>query len=1035
MKKTITYLALTVLLTLSAGVSAQSRIIRGSVTDEYGKGIEGALVTAVETGQNTMSRQDGTFLLVITSQVINLKFSSDGYFSQTKALQPGSDLLDAKLSADITGFETSVVSPPGIAVKARDAGAAVVHITGTELSHSTDRSVLGNLQGKAAGAWISSAGGASGASNRIQLRGITSFLGNNQPLIVVDGIVMENPTMFGFLSSRIIADFGNRINDIDPANIKAVDVLPGATAALLYGSRASSGAIMITTKNGSGQLYAPGKMSVQYQSSWSVENVLRQPSLQTAFGQGNNGTADLSTPNSWGPALTGDILPWGQSIAGDQRNAAFAAVSGNTGNLFRTGHTLSNHISINGGGDKNGYYFSFGDLRNTGVLQGMDYRRNTVQANAYTKLSNHFTSDFRIGFVRSETGALNTTGPMTAWNAALQTPVNISLADLKDGNSAFNTPSGFYSNRSWNPWFILMNASNRNVANNFISSATMVYHYRDNMKFTLRAGTNYSSDHREGYEPTSVVNSGPNASFANYTGYAYQDWFDITSSTIDLFANTKHQFGDHFSLTGLAGVNLYNTSMKAMYTYQKNTSGAQVSGGSEKMSQALYGAYANVGLGWNGAVLLNLRARNDMTDALPKSQQNILNYGAELAVNVQDLASLPTWLPYLKLRGAYAKTGNVPNLNYMAGAWVPGSGRAFGSDSFFRSAFGNRGILAPFNGLKAETTESLEAGIDLVFSPKNRYKLSATAYMSESENLICLVPATSGSGYDVEAINSGKMNNKGVEVTASAWPVLAKNTSVMVGATFLANLNEVTATVPGGNVIALGSSGRATSLVASGFSYGQLTSSDFTYSPDKKVVVDQSTGMPIISPGVNVGSFLPSFIASLFTGVHFHQFELYVQADHQQGGHIYSSAAEITQQNGSANNTLGIGSGNQRQDEVVPNSVVQGSSGDYLENTKAISVQNYWQNMPGSLAILSATYTKIRDVSIRYNVPAEKLKRWPLGAIQLGVSGRNLLLFTPKSNHFIDPENSSFGASNLQGFAWSSISGLRSISFNLKLNF
>lgn len=1026
------------------GVQAQLRFIRGTVSAVETGTLEGVEITSPTSDVSAFSDANGKYTAVVQSTAEFLIFHKAGYITQKLAIPYSSDILDVQLNLDLFNLEQERNLPLNRVALESQAATHQSRLEGTQISTLSDRSLLGNLEGKVSGSWVSSSGGASGASQRVQLRGIQSFMSNSQPLIVVDGIPIDNTSSYGLASGLALTDFGSRINDLVPENIQSVEVISGSTGAVMYGSRAANGVIIIKTHPGAVKRGMTRSDQIQFQTSYSFENVLRQPASQDKFGQGNQGQSALSSDQSWGPAFTGLVTPWGQKIGGTQLEKPYSAVEDNFSKAFKTGHTVNNFISFRTGGEKSGLFLSIADLRNQGVVEGMDYARTSLQTNAYAMPSKNLSLDFRGNFTQSSTNALSMGGGNTFMEAMLHTPTDISVSQLKDVGSVYNAPAGFYNSAALNPWYILDNNKNTNHTDNLLTSVTAKYHIKKVADLVCRAGSNIWWDSRSGHQNLLQGIVGQNANVAQISGYYYQEKFQNQSNTLDVFAKRDFTISSGWSLNVLLGYGYFDQTksafsgmanglkMPGVYSFANGTGVVNIFENS--MNTRMHSLYSSGLLKYKDKANIGLTARNDRSNIWNDSFQGAWNAGTDAALFIHNWVKLPKWIPFLKARGAVARTQQMPDFRQISGTWSPAFVKNQVQDSAFSGPFGNVGRVSIPHDLKPEVTFQWELGLDVNLLSDSRLGMGFTYYQSSSTGLVCLQPIADSTGFDSKAINSGTMENKGIQIDMRGTPVYKNGIRWDLGGNFFANANQVKRTTESGQAMILGSVGNNNFAAVPGNSYGQFITSDFLYSADGKVIVDANTGKPVVNPYATQGTFMPSYLFSINSTLHYKNLSLYIQLDHKDGGKAYSRAAELTQANGSASNTLNInGTGNERIDEVILNSVYLGGDGLYHENTKAISVQDYWNSGIGALSILNASYTKLREVSIRYTLPSSIAEQLHVQGAVLGVTGRNLLLFTPKTNSFIDPESNAYGNSNLQGFAIGSISGLRSITLSLKI--
>ncbi|MBV6639580.1 MAG: SusC/RagA family TonB-linked outer membrane protein, partial [Cyclobacteriaceae bacterium] len=475
------------------------RTVSGKVTDENGESIPGVNVVLKGTATGTTTDLDGNYRLSVPDDAGTIVFSFIGMSSQEAEIGARS-VIDVSLVADVTELSEVVVSALGIDRNTRDVVYANQTVGSDELLSAPNKNTLEALRGKAAGVRLSTGSGSVGASTRIVLRGEGSLTGNNNALIVVDGIPINNETTRGGagVSTTGYADHGNRFNDINPQDIESVTILKGPSATSLYGSRGASGVVLITTKSGKGK----GKMQVGVNSSYSVEKAYVLLQRQDGFGQGyDNAHFDSGENWSWGPAFDGVVRPWTSPIDADGDGALesltrpFSAVPNQLDEFFNYGNTLSNSVNLSGSKEGFTYYASYSNTNQNGILENTYYKRNTILFKASADLSERLKSNFKVSYASIDQNT-NQEGSRpfegnNAWAMAVQSPINIPFGELRDYNSPFHDINGYWgSYSSVNPYYILNEYGNEANIENFLANASVTYNVMEGLDLIGRFGTN-----------------------------------------------------------------------------------------------------------------------------------------------------------------------------------------------------------------------------------------------------------------------------------------------------------------------------------------------------------------------------------------------------------------------------------------------------------------------------------------------------------------------------------------------------------------
>ncbi|HEY0108841.1 MAG TPA: TonB-dependent receptor plug domain-containing protein, partial [Fibrella sp.] len=365
-------LLLLLTLTLGAGTAAaQGRLIRGRVVDETGIGFPSAGITVRGTQTGTTTDLDGNFQLSVPEGSTTLSIQALGYSSQDATISDNMVIRLQRSSTELTG---AVVTAQAIRREKRELGYSATTLSSDEINAGNQTSALSSLSGKVAGANVTSSTGGPGGSTRVVLRGEKTIGGSNNALIVIDGVIVNNGNRLLGRSGLSEIDYGNRGNDVNPEDIENITVLRGPAAAALYGSAGANGAIMITTKSGRNAKKGPGKTEITYNTSYTLNDILKYPELQNRYGQGNQyrgNVADDRRENfSWGYEFDGKLRPWGQEVNGQTLVKPYVAQPNNIREFFNTGKTWENNVSLAGANDNNTYYLSLNSLNNTGVTPG-----------------------------------------------------------------------------------------------------------------------------------------------------------------------------------------------------------------------------------------------------------------------------------------------------------------------------------------------------------------------------------------------------------------------------------------------------------------------------------------------------------------------------------------------------------------------------------------------------------------------------------------------------------------------------------------
>lgn len=1035
---------------LTTGIYAQNKTIKGKVTaQDDGSPLPGVSVKVQGSNLGTTTNASGNYTLNVPPDAQKLVFSFIGFATQEINIDSKS-VIDVTLSTDAQQLSEVVVTANNIQRESRSLGYAVTTVNTEELTQARDRSVLNSLQGKVAGVQISNASGSPGSSTRIVIRGGTSLTGNNQALFVVDGLPIDNSS-FGTgdnLNNQV--DAGNRVNDINPDDIESLTILKGPTAAALYGSRASNGAVIITTKNGKG--LKGEKSQITLNSSYSFDDVLRLPEFQNVYGQGGQFQPDSRENFSWGPKFDGKIKPWGQAIDGQQLVKPYVPLPDNVKNFFDYGQTLNNSLSLSQGGDKTTYYLSFGNIDQQGVMPGTLFNRTSVKLSGTSQISSKVYSNASINYVRSK-GDLSVQGQgPSPYAQVIQTARDIPITELKDYESnKFHTLAGYYGAYTTNPYYLLGEDYYKSTAERVYGTIQVGYKPFDWLDISYRLGTDVTADKRNQATSKRNVQDPDNQNFPNnFRGRYEESAFNVREINSDLIAAFNKIISNDLKFNGTLGFNnrqrnstqQISTAAALVVPEVYNLSNVDGKPTTSNFEQArrLNGIYADVNLAYKNYLFLGLSGRNDWSSTLPAGKNSYFYPSVNSSFVFTDAFKLSgDVITFGKIRLGYAQVGNDAAEYLLRSVFTSGT---------IDDGFADSQVDFPLNGvpgfevgnrignpdLKPEITSSFETGLDMGFF-NDRIGLEATYYNNESKNQIINIPTAPSTGFTNKTINAGSLTNEGIELLLRLRPIQTQNFRWEVASTFTRNTSLVKRLFPGVEQISLGGLGGVGLVAQLDQPYGAFFTTDYLRDPQGRIVVDPANGYPLIDSKAKImGNIQPKYLLGFNTSFSYRQFILTGVLDIKQGGMIYSKTRSDQEFVGTDPATLY----NDRQPFVIPNSTIQNPDGTFSPNTeiKVANAQTYWtQQRSNADALIDASYVKLREVTLSYQLPASVIRKTPFSNLQVSLTGRNLFLWTPKENTYIDPEASSFGNGNVQGYEFGSLPSLRTLGANLRITF
>ncbi|HEY4110781.1 SusC/RagA family TonB-linked outer membrane protein [Puia sp.] len=1082
-RKLLLLLSSVALLFATTTSNAQTPPIKGTVKNDKGIAVPGVTVKIKNTNVGTQTDEAGNFSLPVAPGK-TLIFSAVSYeTSEVKA----QDNLQVVLKEKNNSLTEVIVTANAIKREQRSLGYAAPTIKASELHVGQSSSALTSLSGRVAGLNITSSTGAPGGSTRVVLRGGSSITGNNQALIVIDGVPYDNTDKIGGGSLTAVT-FGNRGNDVNPDDIASVTVLAGPAASALYGARASNGALIITTKSGSNSR----KAEITVSSTNTFSSVLKLPDFQNQYGQGyysgvnSDGTLAYNTEDwgdnfSWGAPFTGKVQPWGQTIDGVQQTKPYSATPNNIKNFFSTGFATDNNIGISSGNDKASYYLGLGALNSNGIYPtNVDgYNKYSLRFNGKANLSNNFYTSINFNYtkINSNNVAAGQAGG-SALGSLYQTPRDIPIDKMSDLNNKYNgygytdangvyhsDKYGFYQEFYPSPYFLLANYKNYDDVDRATGAFSLGYKPTPWLDVLERVTEDFYSDRRRLlspkylYSPADPGTSGnppayPAAAIATSNGGYEEDVITNGEFNHDLMVTAKHTFWDDFSGSLMLGNNVRLNNNNLTVTSTNQSSGLIVPGWynfgnsdgpvlaqNTRTVQRRVSVYGDLGLSWRNMVYVDATARNDWSSTLPVGANSFFYpsvSGAFVFTELLKGSDINRILNYGKVRASWARVGNDA-LPYLLSTTY--------SQAQIADGYTGGTTIFPFSGvpgfminsslgdpaIKPEITTATEFGTELSFLD-SRLSVIANYYTKTSRNQIVSSSVAPSSGYLNSTVNAGTIQNKGVELTLRGTPIKTRNFSLELFGTYTKYKNKVLSLPNHAQIVVGGFNGMAI-VAQEGMPYGEFYAVT-NQTVNGHTVVGAADGQPVpTSSAVYLGSYDPKYTASLGGTLTYKNWSLGFLFDTKQGGVYYSNTKANADFNGTSLETGGV-----RDPQIWAGSVINtGTTAQpsYQPNTTARYIkQDYYVNVqPAGMNVVDASYIKLRSLQLEYQVPANTLTRTPFGHASIGVFGNNLFLWTPRSNKYVDPEMNSSGSGNEQGFDFTAQPSVRNYGVDIKLTF
>ncbi len=1042
------FLILTFLLS-SMVLWAQQRTVRGTVLDAAGNPLAGVTVTV--SGSNAATQTDSQGSFSISAGTGNtLVFS---YLGKQKEFRlANEETINISFEEQSRELSEVVVTALGIRRSEKALGYSVSKVDPSALVQKSEPDMLKSMQGKVAGVDIRSSQGTPGAATRIQIRGNNSFFGNSQPLIVVDGVPYSNEQVTTSNQTSGGTAYSSGISNLDPNDIASMNVLKGSAAAAVYGSRASNGVIVITTKSGSANRGRKGT-EVTFRSSVSAETIANLPEYQNDFGAGSQ--FDYSNSNgSWGPAFSSrDSIP----VWPDYKNAypelfptdsvAYRAYPDNVKDLFRTGWIYENSLGFNGGNDNSSVALTISHLTHKGYVENSNYERYNVGLGGATKLSFGLNIRGNFSYSRSnQKGGFygeNQVGGAASLFARSLFParnwdLNLPFED-KQGLPLIPNGGGQFDNPRWSARYNVAETDEER----FIAGFRADYNFNSWIRADYNLGSNVNRLDR-----SEVTEIGSRA--AEGLGRLVKDGYRNQEIESNLLITLTPTVWPDFSLRTVIGHNFNQRTI----TRQVNTGSKFITRGIHTLQNTsqqaftldqysrrrIIGVFADATLGYKDIAFLNATVRNDWSSTLPEENRSYIYPSVSGSFVFSDAFGLQSNVfDFGKVRAGWAKVGRDADPYQLQDIYLLGP-------NFLGQPTASLPTTAFNPNLKPEFTQEIELGTQLSFWQR-LIELDFTWYNRKSTNLIATISTPPSSGYQFQYTNFGEITNKGVEVDLAVRPIRKENFSWEVRGIFTKNKNTVTELTSGVDRIQLsGVLETISPYLEPGMPFGYLRGSLSARDEEGNLLIDPQTGFIIPSSEQGfIGDPNPDFKLGITNNLTYKGVFLSALWDMTRGGDIYSVTISSLLGRGVTKDTRdrqtswiipGVyGDPNTQQalldgGKKIPNQTRITTNDLYFGNTFAINSATEWN-------VYDATVYRLREVTLGYNLPKSLFGKLPIGSASISLTGRNLwheAPNTPKYTNF-DPEVNSFGATSVQGIELSAAPTTRRYGINLNVTF
>ncbi len=1026
--------------------ASQTIKVKGIVKDGTGPVI-GATVIEKGTSNGTVTDLDGNFTLTVKSGA-TLVVSYVGM--KEVEVKASSKPITITLEDDSKVLNEVVVTALGIKRDRKALGYGLDEVKGAAFEKAKETNVINAMAGRVAGLVVSQTAGGPSGSTRVILRGSTEMTGNNQPLYVVDGVPLDN-TNFGSASTAGGYDLGDGISSINPDDIESMSVLKGPAASALYGSRASHGVILITTKKADGK----GKFSVEYNGTLTVDQQLSKwDDIQQVYGMGSGGTYSIdaisNTNKSWGPKADGsNMLKYFDGV-----ERPYLIIPDNTSGFFRTGLTANNTVAVSANYKNSGMRFTFSDMRNKDIVPNADMSRDIFNLRSNSTLGK-VDLDFSVNYTHEDVNnrpALGDSKSNIGKNLmTLATTYDQAwLRTYQDENGEYSNWNGM-DPYNVNPYWDVYKNSNNSDKDLIRFHASAIWNINQHLKIKGTAGTEFNWFTFQDFKAPTTP--------GYEAGYLQRSKFENKMYNFELIATYNNRWGD-FDFTGTFGGNVYKVDNKTTITTAKDMQIRDVvaimsfnetsleENSYRKQINSLFGA---VNLGWKSLLYLDATVRGDQSSTLPVNNNIYVYPSVSGSLVFSELINRKDILPYGKLRLSWAQVGSDTD-PYQLGLVYTKS--KFTYPGYTIGYINNETI--PNKDLKPTRTNSFEIGFETKFL-NNRIGLDFTYYNQISKDQIMGIASSWTTGYPYRLINAGEIQNQGIEITLNTRPIQIGDFAWDLNFNFAKNSNKVKKLVDNMDMFELEKATWLDVQIAAkvGENFGSIVGPDFVRNENGDILIDPQTGLPQYDKSNHVlGNASWDWTGGISTAIHYKNFSLSALFDIKVGADLYSMSARAAYESGKSKATLQgrdewYASEEQRQAAGIPKGsanweptggfiapgVIDNGDGTYRPNDIIINPEDYWmsvcRNAP-SMFIYDNSYIKCREIVLSYQFP----KKW-LGKVLQDMSvsfvARNPFIVW-KNIPNIDPD-SNYNNTTGMGLEYGSLPSRKSYGININIKF
>ncbi len=1068
-KKQISLLLLVLMLSAGIGAMAQ-RPLSGVVKDTEGITLPGANILVRGTTVGVTSDLDGNFTLELPAGQNIIDISYIGYKPRSINVE-GRDFVEIVLELAAEELQELVVTALGIKREAKALGYSVQQVDSEALANTSRISPLSGLMGQVAGLQIGESGSGAGGSSKILIRGANSLTGSNDPLFVVDGVPIDNS---GGSSGGLFGgfDYGNAINNINLDDVESITVLKGGAASALYGARGQNGVIMITTRSGSRK----EGIGLTYQTMFSFQEPLIKPDFQTRFSQGSGGNFGRLNPRSWGVQMKGQTV---NNFLNQEQTLNPVTVNPYD-DFFRTATNIDHSITFDKRGETSGILFSASWNQSDGMIRTNEFDKKSFNLRYDSKLSSFLTLDARMNYLNQKaTNRPSLAGsPDNPVYLLTLMPTSVDLDQLKTYRTVAGFPVVWNSNYIVNPdgtvslgqvpvfasspllqnpyWATELN-TNFDVRNRIMGFASLKMDFKElfdlgfNLDLSIKAGMDLYNDERQRITAHNTYYKAEGRATGSFTR------FEVSEGNYDFLLSGSNQFGDFF-FSASAGGNIMQRKYRGLssssesglineygpYVIQNFLNPIATVGMTDIEIHSLY---AMMSMDYRRMVFLDLTFRNDWTSVLAPESWSYQYPSVSASWLLEETFELPAYFDMLKLRASYAGVGSggsIAGQRYFQYGTTP--------NQFHGLPYGFFNSDRPEPNLKSEYTASWETGVQFIMFG-NRLNADIAYYQTGTRNQIFRNPLPPSTGFNTGYINSGFVNNSGLELFASYRIIETSNFGWRAGINFTRQWSKVEEISDDIDLIVQGGVSGVRVVARLGEPAGVLLGTAFERDDQGRLVLDvenlprlkTSESGAILDDNV-IGNAMPDLLWGFNSQFNYRRFIMSFHIDSKLGHDIFS----VTNMFGAEYGTLAFteegradwyravelanaaGDPGIRPQDFNMGYMITGVK-EGVEGTFAVDPQKYWDRVSRvhEAFVYDASYIRFRQISLGYNFSPNLLMRTPFREASLSIYASNLF-YIMRNTKNISPE-SSFGTGNNLGFEMFAYPEMRTVGMNLRI--